>query len=200
MALSKSDPAYISNLLLTKNEAVERAMLVLNLKDQEEYRRSYYAAWIKSGKKLTGHHLDTAREIALRHTDTLTKLAAKQPISKRSDPNATLTMARQGIFHIHTFGTSHCGIGKEMDVKYAAVIKCGAVTDHRGFLFDQINVDGYFQNVKRTSLSCEKLAMHCTKGLVSMIQKENPGAEVHALELTLSPAPFAAAMTYAWKL
>lgn len=200
MALSKSDPAYISNLLLTKNEAVERAMLVLSLKDQEEYRRRYYAGWINSGRKLTGHHLDTAREIALRHTATLTKLATKSPINKRSDPNATLTMARQGIFHIQTFGNSHCGTTKEMDVKYAAVIKCGAVTDHRGFLFDQINVDAYFQGIKRTSLSCEKLAMHCTNGLVALIRKENPGAEIHALELTLSPAPFAAAMTYSWKL
>lgn len=199
MALSKSDPAYISNLLLTKNEAVERAMLVLSLKDQEEFKRRYYADWIKSGRKLTGHHLNTAREIALRHTDDLTRLATKSPISKRI-PNTTLTMARQGIFHIHTFGNSHCGIGKEMDVKYAAVIKCGAVTDHRGFLFDQISVDGYFQSIKRTSLSCEKLAMRCTEGLVAMIRKENPGAVVHELELTLSPAPFAAAMTYSWKL
>ena len=200
MSLSKSDPAYISNLLLTKNEAVERAMLVLRLKDQDEYRRRYYANWIFSGGKLTGHHLDTAREIALRHTATLSKLVKEEPISNQSDPNATLTMARQGIFHIETFGNSHCGIGKEMDVKYAAVIKCDAVTDHRGFLFDQINVDGYFQGIKRTSLSCEKLAMHCTKGLIGMIRKENPGAVVHSLELTLSPAPFAAAMTYAWKL
>jgi hypothetical protein len=36
---------------------------------------SYYARWVKSGRHLTGKHLDKARRIALHHAGQLTRIA-----------------------------------------------------------------------------------------------------------------------------
>jgi hypothetical protein len=81
----------IKTLLLTNPRAVERAMLVLFARQTEDERvnqttrhenargftaaharkGSYYAKWVRSGRNLTGHHLDRARTMALHYTRQL---------------------------------------------------------------------------------------------------------------------------------
>ena len=87
------------NTLLTSNpKAVERAMLRLyELQTQEEkasdstrvnnnqgfssyaaHRGSYYAKWVQSGRSLSGHHLEKARAIAIRHSRQLVEIANRR--------------------------------------------------------------------------------------------------------------------------
>lgn len=117
---------------------------------------------------------------------------------QKSKFTKTLTMNRQGEFKIFTYGDSHCGImtNQFLPVKYHMVCECEKVLDERGFLFEQVNVDRFFQSLKRTRLSCEKLTIACTKRLVTLIRKDNPFAQVRSIKLTLSPHPFMASMTY----
>lgn len=85
----------IDSLLRTNPKAVERAMIRLyELQTQDERvasetkhhnnigfagnaakRGSYYARWVMSGRQLTGHHLDRAQAIALRHSRQLVAIA-----------------------------------------------------------------------------------------------------------------------------
>lgn len=39
---------------------------------------SYYAKWILSGRRLTGHHLENARKIALHHAGQITRIANRE--------------------------------------------------------------------------------------------------------------------------
>jgi hypothetical protein len=109
-----------------------------------------------------------------------------------------LTMNRQGEFCVLTTGDSHCGTltNQFLPIKYHMVCECENVLDSRGFLFEQVNVDKFFKNMKRTTLSCEKLTISCVKRLVTLIKKDNPTCRVRSIKLTLSPAPFQASMTY----
>lgn len=85
----------INELLRTNDRAVERAMLRLHdLQTNDEQtsnstkylnnqgfsaahanKGSYYARWVRSGRRLSGRHLDKAREIALYHSKQLVRLA-----------------------------------------------------------------------------------------------------------------------------
>lgn len=85
----------IDSLLVTNPRAVERAMVVLydlQTRDEKDFshtqhlngvgfaasaarRGSYYARWVLGGRRLTGHHLDRARAIALRHSRQLVAAA-----------------------------------------------------------------------------------------------------------------------------
>lgn len=85
----------IDSLLVTNPRAVERAMVVLydlQTRDEKDVshtqhlngvgfaanaarRGSYYARWVLGGRRLTGHHLDRARAIALRHSRQLVAAA-----------------------------------------------------------------------------------------------------------------------------
>lgn len=107
-------------------------------------------------------------------------------------------MNRQGEFEIFTTGDSHCGTMTDqyLPVKYHMVCECENVLDERGFLFEQVNVDRFFQNLKSTKLSCELLTIDCCKKLVALIRKDNPVCKVRSIKLTLSPSPFQASMTY----
>ena len=78
----------IDSLLVTNPRAVERAMVVLydlQIRDEKAVghtqhhngvgfaanaarKGTYYARWVLSGRGLTGHHLERARAIALRHS------------------------------------------------------------------------------------------------------------------------------------
>ena len=109
-----------------------------------------------------------------------------------------LTMDRSGEFHIKTYGPNHCGISNNVAVKYMMNCECAAHLDSRGFLFEQLNVDSYFQSLRKTKMSCEKLTISCVKDLIKMIRAENHTCHILRMELTLSPAPFAAAMKYTW--
>ena len=110
-----------------------------------------------------------------------------------------LTMNRQGEFSIRTFGPIHCGVAENLTIKYHMICECESRLDSRGFLFDQINVDNYFKRMKRSKLSCEKMTVKCVRDLVKLIRTENPTCVVRKINLTLSPQPFMASMTYTWE-
>jgi len=107
-------------------------------------------------------------------------------------------MDRRGQFNVETYGKNHCGIVRHLDIQYRMLCQCTTKLDGRGFLFDQINVDNYFQSIHKTSLSCERLTMRCVRDLLKSIRLENPGCSINRMKLTLSPAPFLASMTYHW--
>jgi hypothetical protein len=214
-----ADEFEIENILQQNNRAVEKAIIALNSKKlgyefssarqsvsgySDARRGAYYANWIGEGKPLSGVHLNMARKLALAYTDELTKIANKVraplPLKEviKAVEGSTLTLQRRGMFSIETYGDSHCGVGELVDVSYEVKVKCVCSLDHRGFLFDQLEVDKFFQSIQRTALSCEELAIKSGAGLVDMIKSENPGIDVFALDLVLSPKPFAASMTYAW--
>ncbi len=113
----------------------------------------------------------------------------------------TLTMNRQGDFEILTVGDSHCGTltNQFLKVKYHMICECDNVLDPRGFLFEQVSVDNFFKKMRKTTLSCEKLTISCCKKLVTLIHKDNPVCRIRSIELTLSPFPFQASMTYSVK-
>lgn len=108
----------------------------------------------------------------------------------------TLTLRRRGEFTIRTKGDNHCGIEAVQQIRYAVEVVCTAELDSRGFLFEQRNVDAFFQGVKQTTNSCEVLSKKCAKKLVKLIMAENPDCEILKITLNLCPAPFAADMTY----
>lgn len=112
--------------------------------------------------------------------------------------NKTLTLDRQGEFSILTTGNKHCGTftNQRLWVKYHMVCECENVLDKRGFLFEQVGVDQFFQKLQRTTLSCESLAISSCKKLVSLIRKDNPVCKIRSIKLTLSPFPHAASITY----
>lgn len=109
-----------------------------------------------------------------------------------------LTMNREGTFRFKAVGPNHCGVDENLQVNYRMVCECYATLDRRGFLFDQINVDNYFQSIQSSVLSCEKLTIKCAQKLLKMIKKENAICAIRSMSLTLSPAPFKASMTYDW--
>lgn len=111
-----------------------------------------------------------------------------------------LTLRRTGQFTIAVAGDNHCGVttdGKVL-IKYEFAAVCSTDLDHRGFLFEQRNIDAYFQALRRTTRSCEQLVQGCLKALLGRIMDENPGCHICKASLTLSPAPHAASMTYDW--
>ena len=116
--------------------------------------------------------------------------------------NPTLTMRRSGEFKVLPVeGTPHCGVSHTLlDVRYTVVVVCSMESlDHRGFLFDQTNIDKYFQSLKTVSVSCEQFCIQAAEGLWSRITRENGTCQILSLSVTLSPAPYQASMTFDWK-
>lgn len=107
----------------------------------------------------------------------------------------SLKIVRSGQFHIHTYGSWHCGTADQFDIRYHMVCLCSPKLDHRGFEFDQLNIDGFFQKIRKTSMSCERLTEATLVKLKKFILTENPLCEIHAMNLTLSPHPYAVSMT-----
>jgi hypothetical protein len=107
-----------------------------------------------------------------------------------------LEMVRSGEFNISTYGDNHCGTADHFKVRYHLKCSCTSRLDKRGFLFDQLNIQSYFESIKRTQLSCERLTVVCLEQLLEHILSENPTCEIHKMELTLSPEPFLASMTH----
>jgi hypothetical protein len=110
----------------------------------------------------------------------------------------TLTLHRGGEFKIITYGDVHCGTltNQLLPIRYTLNCVCENILDGRGFLFEQLNIDNFFKSLTRTTLSCEKLTINCVKRLVTLIRRDNPVCVIRSIELTLSPHPFAASMTY----
>lgn len=122
----------------------------------------------------------------------------------------TLTLRRSGEFTLHVRrGSRHCGVIADtgpasMPCEYALTLVCASnCLDRDGFLVEQIGVHRFFQDLPRTSLSCEKLAIKCSRDLYKEIMAENPKCVVFSMSLTISPKPPGAAgsagMTYDWR-
>jgi hypothetical protein len=111
----------------------------------------------------------------------------------------SLKMDRDGEFRLRATGPSHCGVDENLTIRYHMVCLCDNKLDGRGFLFDQLNVDSYFQGIRTTTLSCEQLCVQCGKELISRIKVENPGCVIRKMTLTLAPAPYKASMTFDWE-
>lgn len=113
--------------------------------------------------------------------------------------SGTLTMNREGQFAILATGPNHCGVDENLVIKYHMICECTSKLDGRGFLFDQVNVDNYFQTLKSSTLSCEQLTIKCARKLLKLIKEENPICSIRKMRLTLSPQPFKASMTFDWE-
>lgn len=111
-----------------------------------------------------------------------------------SQVKSTMTINRSGQFHIETFGQNHCGTSDQFDVRYHINVVASQQLDQRGFLFDQLNIQSFFDSIEKTELSCEQLTQACLTQLVSHILVENPTCQIYRMTLTLSPAPYAASM------
>jgi hypothetical protein len=107
-----------------------------------------------------------------------------------------LTLRRRGEFTVRTEGEHHCGVNKVQFIRYEVEVVCHPLLDHRGFLFEQLNVDKFFQAIRKTSLSCEKLTMMCAKQIQELIRDDNIICDVESIQVRLCADPFAADMTY----
>jgi hypothetical protein len=119
--------------------------------------------------------------------------------------STSLTLRRVGDFVMRTAGVdgaNHCGLQANQEMKYEVFIKCRAPVslDQRGFLFEQREVQQYFDDLGSTGLSCELLTCNSVAGLYALIRKENPLCEVLSIELTLTPKPYLASMICRWEL
>lgn len=95
MSVSKSDPDYIKYLLYMNNLAVERAIVAIYQRQTHDEQHSsdtkhsngigfsgadarlgsYYARWILSGRRLSGHHLEKARAMSQKYVRQLAEIA-----------------------------------------------------------------------------------------------------------------------------
>jgi hypothetical protein len=100
-----------------------------------------------------------------------------------------LTIQRQGDFVIKTRGNHHCGTSSTLEMHYTLTVLADAnSTDQRGFLFDQLRVQDYFESLGSTRLSCEKLCQRSCHDLVQQIIRENPVIKIHHIKLALGPS------------
>ena len=108
---------------------------------------------------------------------------------------------RRGEFQIETFGEFHCSTLPEPHIKYHVHIDAADDSlDSRGFLFDQLDCPSYFNGIKRSSLSCEKLARKAVEDISRTVLQENPHLKIIQINVTLSPEPFEAEVTEHWTL
>lgn len=114
-------------------------------------------------------------------------------------PNGTLTLKRVGSFDINVTGKNHCGTRNPLNIQYQVEVTCSPVLDQRGFLFDQINVQHFFEGVTSTSDSCENLSIDLSRKLWKRIQQENPDCNILEMSMTLAASPYKASMTFNFK-
>lgn len=119
-------------------------------------------------------------------------------MDKKETTKKQLRLVRGGEFGIQTYGDNHCGTTDAFKIRYHLTCECGNKLDNRGFLFDQINIQNFFESIGRTQLSCELLTIKCLEQLLGHILAENPTCQIYKMELTLSPEPFAASLTHSW--
>jgi hypothetical protein len=111
----------------------------------------------------------------------------------------TFTIKRAGDFTVRTYGPNHCGTTDNLQVRYNLQVVCreGGL-DEKGFLFDQTKVQEFFAAIKTTRLSCEEFCYSESRNLFKFILSANPRLKgrIAAFTLELSPAPFAASLTF----
>lgn len=114
----------------------------------------------------------------------------------------TLTLNRNGEFSVAVKGGFHCGVKEKgypndpIRVKYEVAVECTTKLDKRGFLFEQLGVQNFFEGIVKTNKSCEKLTKWCARKLIERIMMENPTCKVLSISVKLSPSPYQASMTF----
>lgn len=112
---------------------------------------------------------------------------------------ASFTLKRVGRFSVTTSGDNHCGTDNNLKIAYNLEVRCTADSlDARGFLFNQMDVDRWFQKQTSTALSCEQYTIFCGRAIYKLIRKDNPVCRIEVFRLTLSPAPHAAELTFSY--
>ena len=111
-----------------------------------------------------------------------------------------LILTRTGEFAFIAIGDSHCGMvrdGQRQDCKYTVRVCCNPDTvDPDGYMFEQLVVQDYFDRIRRVKSTCELLAIRVASELEEVIMQENTLLEIYWIEVSLSAAPYAAAMTF----
>jgi hypothetical protein len=112
----------------------------------------------------------------------------------------SLILTRTGKFGFITVGATHCGMaptGTRQECDYVVRVKCDPHTiDPRGYMFEQLVVQEYFDKIKRVQSTCEQLVMRVAVELESVIYEENPILEIYWIEVEVKAAPYAASMTF----
>jgi hypothetical protein len=108
----------------------------------------------------------------------------------------TLTLRREGTFAVRNIGEHWCGTSELQAMRYLVEARCGVKLDSRGFLFDQLSVDSYFQALHTVDRSCEAFVIKVARDLYKLILSEHRECQIKELSVTLSPAPFLASMTF----
>lgn len=106
-------------------------------------------------------------------------------------------LTRVGQFTVRTFGRFHCGTKDVLKVNYNLKVVCGEGSlDERGFLFDQTKVQALVDTITATSESCEMFCRTIAKAVYKQILTENSACDITLFELSLSPEPFQASITF----
>lgn len=112
---------------------------------------------------------------------------------------AKFTLLRTGTFYVQAIGTNHCGTKDHLKILYRLEVQCNADSlDSRGFLFNQMEVDKWFQDQRITKLSCEQYTIFCGREIYKLIRRENKLCHIQVFSLTLSPEPHAAELTFTY--
>jgi hypothetical protein len=108
----------------------------------------------------------------------------------------SLTLKREGRFTVQNRGKHWCGTREMQTIVYRVKVVCNVTLDQRGFLFDQLSIERFFNLQTTCETSCEEFTLACARRLWAEIKKEHSGCEIRKLIVTLSPAPYSAEMTF----
>lgn len=113
----------------------------------------------------------------------------------------TLILRRRGVFSLRRAGGFRCGgaATSVTPVNYRLEVVCGCILDHRGFLFEQLDIASFFSNKEKenaTPLSCEMLVQKYHKEIKQLILDQHEKCKILRMELTISPYPHEASITY----
>lgn len=107
---------------------------------------------------------------------------------------------RNGVFTVRTQGQNHCGTTPVLDIRYnLSVITDGDSLDDRGFLFDQMRIQKMAESHRMATVSCERFTREFALYIWRHIKLENPRMTIKKIALTLSPHPYAAAITFRYE-
>ena len=113
-------------------------------------------------------------------------------------------LVRSGDLWFRVSGDNHCApdgethtVARVTQAKYRIDLTAGSTLDGRGFLFDQLAMHGRVAELgqHRVYESCERLAAHVGRALLTAIAESAPSCDVHTLAVTISPAPYATEIT-----
>lgn len=95
-------------------------------------------------------------------------------------------------------GIGRCGVEDEFPCRYEVVLVAEGGLDKRGFLVDQLAVDQLAQS-QEVNASCELAAKDLAERIARHVHINNQEVEILVLDVTLSPRPYAASITYHYR-